>query len=816
MAIFPTQARFRRSVEPSLARAGVGIALLLLLFCTGCLRRVTDLVGDKPLPDLAKPSASAKKTKATSTAAKKALAKTSAPTLLELQSLLAANVVEKTADGKSVVKSIDGWYAKLTLNELRLPPADEYQWKHDALASYLATYSNSKDGLRTAARSDQPFIAATAAIGLARLEPQSSLEPLVKLILDYKLPITLRCAAVETLAHRQQVESATELRALLAIYSELPERRITEPKVFAELLKGLARHADAAHEPEFIEALERDIPDLQVTSLVLIAASKPVVLPDEVVRLAENANARVRRAAFQLLAVTNDPQALPLLQAGTRDGDLTARLTAIESLGRLSDDDSLALLYDLLRDPMERHREAAASAMIMRREWPAIQRAATDPSYRVRAAVAEGIATHGDPQRLELARQLLTDSSAVVQAKQAKSLAQWPTKLAVPLLLDALASPNQMTRVAASESLEKIWKEAGKFPATESAANRAPKLAALRQRWQSEHPEAVAIASGDALSTKAVSEADKAEVKRLLRQYQSPPKSSPRWLAHKQLERRGKALLPVLIVLAEETDFTLDEAVYRELLPEISPEFATIEQLRSSDVAIRRAAGRQLVAIFKLDPPTRLALQRIEQLTKDESDALVWADLLRIAVATPDYVAHELALAALANGEADIRRRGCEYLATHGEQRQADALLELLDDRDPVVRKAAVVALGRCGPARSIDRLVKLLSDRDVALQIAAAKTLTQWSDERGAATLERLALAPQAATRRAALQAMGELADDQFLPAAMKALDDETSVLLAALKALPLIVGDDPVARLQPPPVGAHERAAAWKAVKR
>lgn len=821
----------RLFVGPSAWRSGVCVALLAIS-AAGCSRHLSNLVGEQPLPEVSKAptpsptpgtkSAAQPLSKSATSTAKGPTKKSAAPnapkpdelTLAEIEKALTTRAVEPNAQGATLPKTIDGWYLRFEVDEFKPLAQGDYHWGHEALERYLASHENDFSGLKIALRSREPFVAAVATIALARHDPHASTKPLVKLIRDLNQPTTLRRAAIETLARGQRIQGEAEIRALLTLYGPNDQGKIIEPNVYAELLTAFARHVDVTTEPVFEEALRHEIPELQVTVLTLFTASKAPLLPPEIVELCDSDNARVRRAALAALTAAKDPLALQLVQAGTRDVDLTVRLTSIELLGQMKCADSLATLYDLHRDALERHREAVAAAFVQRQEWEAVERAARDPSYRVRSAVATGLAKHGDAQRVELARQLLVDSSAMVQAKQAEALASWPAELAMPLLLDALASPNRMTRVAAHKSVKQIWpKEAENFEPVESAEKRAPQLAQLRERWRAEHPVANAVTTiAGETAVPTISASERTEVLRLLRQYHQPQGSSQRWMAHKQLQKRGAALLPILVTLATEDQHLLDEAAYRELLPEISPQFATIEKLRSPDVTERRAAARQIAAQAKKDPLNILALRRIEHIALTESDALVWGDFLRIADATPDHVAHEMAMSALAHGEADVRRRSCEYLAGHGDQRQAKVLLELIDDRDPVVKKAAIVALGKCGPVPQADRLVKMLADRDLELQIAAAKSLTKWNDPRGAATLERLALAPSAANRRAALQAMGELADEQFLPVTIKALDDEASVQIMALRMLPAVSGADPLKGLQPQPSSAAEKAKAWR----
>ncbi|HTN74529.1 MAG TPA: HEAT repeat domain-containing protein [Pirellulaceae bacterium] len=781
-----------------------GLLLSLLVASTGCMRSLSDVLRRGELPGVPRTAP-----------LRSAEVPLNAP--LELPEIEAAlRTMSSTRDeaGATSLEPIDGWYRKLSANELQPLAAGEFRWQHAALAEFLQMHpQNARPLLKRASRSKDKHVQAVAVIALARIESPPATVPLVKIIRDRNATSSLRCAAVETLAREQSFETEGQLQALVEQLGAGESGVVSDSQLYAELLTGLARHVEAASEPRFIEALGQPDPDVLVAVLSIYHVAKVEPLPSEVEPLQHHVNARVRRAAIVALATCRGDAALPQLQLALRDTDLTVRLAAIEMLGQLSSRESMLVLYEVLNDKPERHREAAATALIARSEWTGVERAARDVSYRVRAAVATGLREHGSNERVELARGLLNDSSAIVQANMAEALAGWPVELAGPMLLTGLASPNMLTRTTSLKSLVTTWPESKQFIPAAPAAERARILQSLTERWQKEHPILPsASVAGTTSEVTLTTEVQLADVERLFRKYQQPAGSSERWLAQKQLEKYGRDLLPIIERLAHAKRIKLDETAYRELLPAVNASCLEIEKLRSPDVAERRTAARTLAAQAQQEPLPALAMARLEQVARTESDALVWADLLRVVSTRPSVVYHELALAALAHGEPDVRRRGCEYLATTGTVQESAALLKLLEDRDPVVCKAAVVALGRCGPAETSEPLYQLLAGNDLGMQIAAAKTLSQWRDERGSAALERLALAPAAATRRLALIAMGEVADDEFLPAAMQALRDQPSVQLAALGALPAIAGEDALATRQTSAVSAAEKAKVWQ----
>lgn len=791
-----TLAHTQRRLLLTLAQRGAGnwallVVLFMLLAPAGCTRPVSDqLISNMRLAKHLPPPAPAPEAPL--------------PTVEELEGALASKVASPDAAGNSQVEAVDGWYLAVAATHEYLLPTGEYRWRHAALDRWLEHEPAAR--LEPALKSSEPWIVAAATIGLARSEPAQHNRRLLQLIANAGQSEALRCAAIETLARDPSFETEAELRKLVDKYGP-SEQAPADTPLYVELLSGLARHIPIDQEPLFAKALTLDDPQVQVAVLALYKAQRTKHLPPEVLPLATSPSSQVRQAALAALATAQHPDAVRLLTAATQDDDVQVRIAAIERLGEVEHPAAALALHDLATDGAERLREAAAGALVQQHEWRAVERAARDPSFRVRGAVATALAKHGHADRAPLARQLLTDHSAIVQSKMAAALADWPLDLAGPLLIESLRSPNLLTRESAAQSLQTQWPAAKEFqPREPDNERREAAVERLSAQWRQERPTVTlqpAEESPGSLPT--------AEVLRLVELYQNGD-AQERWLAKRQLEKLGADALPALDELVATQRLALDEAAYRDLLPAISPAFATIEELRAMDVTTRRTAARQLAQQATAEPLSALAIDRLSTVARAESDALVWQDVLRAATATPKTVGHELALAALAHEQADVRRRGCEYLAACGDDRQANALLHLVDDHDPLVAHQAVIALGRCGPTASRERLYLLLTHTQTNMQLAAAKTLAQWHDERGAAALERFALSTSAALRRQAVEAMGELGQAEFVPALVQALDDQPGVRLAALDALPKAAGEDALATRKPPPANAADRARLWR----
>jgi HEAT repeat protein len=131
---------------------------------------------------------------------------------------------------------------------------------------------------------------------------------------------------------------------------------------------------------------------------------------------------------------------------------------------------------------------------------------------------------------------------------------------------------------------------------------------------------------------------------------------------------------------------------------------------------------------------------------------------------------------------------------------------ELADDAQAVVDDARQVA----DQARQV-----AYEARDRAAAVGEAVTALRQSELPAAArrearlALERLAMDADAAVRRRAAEAMGEVADPAFMPVLVALLSDQSEVQVTAVVSLERIAGD----RAPAPPGATHEQKVAhWQ----
>jgi HEAT repeat protein len=172
-----------------------------------------------------------------------------------------------------------------------------------------------------------------------------------------------------------------------------------------------------------------------------------------------------------------------------------------------------------------------------------------------------------------------------------------------------------------------------------------------------------------------------------------------------------------------------------------------------------------------------------------------------------------LAYAAIGNPAPEVRRRACQYLASHPDPRHVAVLLPALGDSSDRVVTEALRAIGAAGKLDDPQPVRRLLTATDETQRLEAAGALARLGDPGGLAALERLSYSDNPSTRQRTAELMGELGSEACLASLVRLLDDNwQSVRLAALKSLPKVTGQD-VARTEGQwSVGAAQRITLWK----
>jgi HEAT repeat protein len=709
----------------------------------------------------------------------------------------------------------DGWILP------RVQPEDSsaaaLRWRHARLDAALASPPEERPDFAAALASDQPVVAANAAIMLARLGSGEGSEVLVRTIRSRQVQPRLRLVAAEALGLVQQPSPAAELRKLLDEHNASPGQSNArlDPDMQAELLRAFARHQQPADDPRFSLALDSPAPQVRTAALDVWGRGRPHTLPVAAVALRQDQSPLVRSAALRAIVAQQHPHAHEYLSMALRDSDIDVRLTAAAALGQLGTQDARITLEGLLKDDSERVRAAAMLALARMGSNTMLPVAIDDKAWRVRAAAAASLAALGpNKQTLSAARALLADSNLQVQKQLIDSLKAWPLTAAGPLLLQAIDEAPFVTRQAAAAQLAARWPPAAEFRADAPPERLAAMRAELHERWNREFGNVdratLAAAYQSRKSEVGSRNGEREDVERWLKALETPsaPLAESRG-AVSGLSAMGPELLVALDSLAERGR-TIPEAVYHEVLPKVDPIFDALNRLDDPDASERRRAAGQLAESSAPAGMHPVAMRRLTQQVTAEPDPLVWSRVLQAIANDASPEAGRLALAGLTHPSAEVRRRACMHLGEHYDPRYASPLLKALSDGDASVAQAAVRALAEAGSLDDTRPVASLLTSPDKPLRVQAAVTLARLGAADGPAALERLAFDPDLNIRREAAEAMGSLADPQFTATLIRLLDERADISRAALHSLQQVAGADAPTGITP--LNPSEQVVAWK----
>lgn len=686
--------------------------------------------------------------------------------------------------------------------------APDTRWRHVELEELLKLPADERPLFNEWLDHKNPVVAGNAAIALARLgegEPAQRLaatvrQPLSSLPVEQRM--AMRCAAAEALGKVQADATVAEtIRKLLAHFSQEDHQ---VPPLQAELLRSLARHVTPDDEPLFAEALQSPKAEVQLAVIECWPLEGRAKLPEEVAQLFSTGDANLRSRALTLMAARKDPAAFDMAQKGLSDQTLEVRLAAIAALGKIGTQDAQRQLRELVTDRTERIRAEAVAALAECHAWQPVLAAASDEAWRVREAVAQGLAKFPPRDAQPVALKLIEDQSSHVTARVIAAIEPWPLEQAGQVLVAALASPSISVRKSAAEQLRKRWEACPVFDPEASPAKREEQLAELQAAWTEQFAGALAMqqsmtSEAEMLSEEASTLAARATPETLARVEEQLQQLADTELdaerraeIEKQLASAGPELVAALTELRLERKMPVPESVYEHVLPQTESVFTLLERLQSTPLDERRRAAEELKKRIAAEPVGELALARLTELVVPEQDAIVWVAIQTALVADQREPVVRLHQAALGHPAAEVRRRACVYFGEHPELQAEDLMLQALEDSNASVVQAAVEALGQSSALRNPLPLVRLLISREKGVRVAAAMTLAKLGYDSGHDALDRLAHDTDPTVRRLAAEAMGKTKQRRYLGTLVRLLDDQLGVRRAALASLTEIVGQD------------------------
>jgi len=584
-------------------------------------------------------------------------------------------------------------------------------WRHTGLETVLAR-DDARARLRAALRSRDAIVAANAAIGLASYNELKILPRLMQTARTSTFKLPMRGAAIEAIGRLNTPaadETIDELIREFGDFSGAAQARYL-PELHADLVRAIARRPVGRHEQSLQDALKSPAVAVRLQAAQVFPLREGPC-PPELVDLTVDKAASVRAMALRALVHARHEAAQTCAERGLTDYDLSVRLAAVEALGNLPAAQNGASLNQLAASSTDFVRAAAVAALATRRDFAAVEHAVSDKSWRVRRAVAESLEKLPPVERRRLAQELLNDPSSEVQRSMVRSLTNWPTSEAVPLLLVALEGRTAATQIDAAAQLRSRWPAAGSLMVA-LPQRFAAEADRLRQVWEQE-------SAGDSNI-----QADDAELE-----------NSP---------QRAEA--------------------------EVDPQ--TLERLGDDSVHERRSTVRMLLKKHRDQLLPEAALARIGELMEREPDGLVWADVLLLIASDSREGAFELAAAAASHSSAEVRRRACNYFGQHASPRAVEVLVNSLSDDDVTVIREAVRALGHQREISDLTPFETLLTSTDDTLRIEAAEALAWRGAPSGMPALLRATYHRDPTIRRQAAAALGNVlasAQRRALPDAQK-----------------------------------------------
>jgi HEAT repeat protein len=574
--------------------------------------------------------------------------------------------------------------------------------------------------------------------------------------------------------------------------------------VRAELFRGVAAWVPPAHIPRLenalrqgekksrapaeirqaaidaclIYAINRERKELAAHTVggLIDAKKRDAQFPSTVLNCRVDPDFSVRRTFIDWLGRARPVGAFDLLKTQAESAEAGLRQAALESLGQLHTDAARAEIKSQVEKTRDTLRAAAVRALA---SWgiEEVAHYTHDRSQAVRVAVAGELGKQATLDSAVLLMALVVDNDGDVQLAAVEAVKPWPDELAFPLLLHAMRDSSAKARLASFSQLSQRrkvdidYRFDGPPDQRQAAVN------------------AVAAAVGSSLSyldqllrrePRAVSQADKlrtAEIREhLATLIENPSDSAPATAAREWLTGIGPKDLPLVETFLKQPTKASPEAIYRDVLPRISPIYAALIDLENSDLTVRRRGARALADRGQAASLSRPVLARLQERLYHETDELVWRGaMLAISSDSTDECA-QIANLAQHQQSAEVREMGCEFLARHGQPAYAVWLLDLLDDRDRSVKLAAIRALGNCGnqvavrglkpdKARNASpNLRTLLSSADAGVRFAAAVSLCRLGTPEGTQELVRLSYHSSPDTRAQAVKEMGLSGQTRFV----------------------------------------------------
>lgn len=606
-----------------------------------------------------------------------------------------------------------------------------------------------------------PSIQATALILAARHTPTETASRFVPVLrdcaTDSTLPVSVRCAAVETLSGLAPSSTAIFVTLLKATRERILEPREGDaksreqflpgtPPLFVEAVVALARTDRGAAQEPLTQSLTarsllvrqeaiflwRDTPEDAIAQLGPLPQTLTELLRRE-------QDTTILAAIPATLLRWNHPDRIELIRGLLNHQQAVVRVAAIESLA-LSGPADRAAVMELLQskrgDTAPRTRASVARTFRLLGALDAVLGMADDTSGEVRVEVAAALGSvPRTPHTGAIVARYINDPALAVITTTLHAITAWDVPSAGEILLEALTHRSQAVRQVAAHELGRLWRDFATVEPFSLSGERGAQWNAWKEQFaaycQTLPPEARAV-----------------------------PAEKPA------------------------TAFSVNNTALA----------TAVEQLASDDTIARRRAAQTIFRESQQGAIDNNLRHAIFDAAIHQRDLLTTLDLLRAMENHSAEEAVRLAIALLFHTNLEVRRAACGVIGKSGSVSDAILLLDLLTDADPNVVSAALGALALratllrddvAGHHEVVHRVRPLLAASRTEVQIDAAAVLYLLGDPEGRETLERLAHATDVGTKLNAVRRIAEVGNSEFIPLMEQMLQDNGSVRRIAQGAL-------------------------------
>ncbi|MGQ9896086.1 MAG: HEAT repeat domain-containing protein [Acidobacteriota bacterium] len=484
----------------------------------------------------------------------------------------------------------------------------------------------------------------------------------------------------------------------------------------------------------------------------------------------------VRAAAALALARLGQPQGILPLRRRLQDAEPVVRSAVAQALGKLGDRQALPELVKCLADTEPEVRTSAAEALGALGQSEAVEpllRALGDDNLYVRSRAALALGTLGAPRAVLAVKELLLDKERTVRASAAEALGRFRDRQAVLPLLEVLRDREPVVRQNAAFALGKIGDETaaeGLMDALrdEDARVRARAVDALGALAVPHTLEAIVdtLRDGDplvrTLSVQALGNFKDGRAVEALIQILAADDALLRRRAVESLAKIGDArAFPAVQTALGDTNpavrasavLALSRVGGNQALP------ALLTAFQSAETAVRNTAAFALARLGSEEAFVGV-VEAVGQMDVEEGlnrRAAIVSFFNAVTESQPK-------LEKLLQSPNALRRRGVvlALMAVAVPPAATGTFLEVLADRDPQVRRAALAALAHTDPARFAQAAAqRLAAEPEPAVRVEWLSQLTRLRETPPALadTLRELArddVAPE--VRQAAIAALDRL----------------------------------------------------------